>query len=394
MLRTGELPKLPSLREAAPRILRRRHNVDRASATRLATAGEIMERHQGTGPGFDAMRLALALTIFITHSFFVSQGDDLHLWHSPLRPLLVALVPVFFAVSGFLVTGSAIRTGSVAVFLIFRALRIVPALMTEVTLSALILGPLLTTLPLPEYFSSRAFFEYFGNIIGWVRFYLPGVFETNPMPYVNVNLWTLRPEFYSYALMTAMMLTGLVAKRRALTICFCALFVALTLVNFFDPSLSEGTDAYRPNVPIYYFLLGALAFHWRHRIVLDVRLFAASLALAYAALRYPGYAYLAAIPAVYCMIYLAMLPLPRLALLEMGDYSYGIYLYGFPIQQSLLFAFPVFRQSWPMLFSAAAPITIAFAMLSWHWIERPALRLKHVIAPKLPALSAGLGRQA
>ncbi len=94
------------------------------------------------------------------------------------------------------------------------------------------------------------------------------------------------------------------------------------------------------------------------------------------------------------MIYLAMLPLPRLALLEMGDYSYGIYLYGFPIQQSLLFAFPVFRQSWPMLFSAAAPITIAFAMLSWHWIERPALRLKHVIAPKLPALSAGLGRQA
>jgi peptidoglycan/LPS O-acetylase OafA/YrhL len=391
MLRTGEL-KLSSFLDAGARAWRRRDD-GAAPATHTVTAGQIMERHKGSGPGFDAMRLALALTIFVSHSFFVSQGDDLHLWHSPLRPLLVALVPVFFAVSGFLVTGSAIRTGSVRVFLTFRALRIVPALMTEVTLSALILGPLLTTVPLSDYFSSRIFLQYFGNIIGWVHFFLPGVFETNPMAgYVNVNLWTLRPEFYSYALMTALMLTGLVAKRRTLTICFVALSLALTIANFFDPSLSEGMDTYRPNVPIYFFLLGALAFHWRDRIVLDLKLFAAALALAYVAMRYPGYAYLAAFPAVYCMIYLAMLPLPRLALLEMGDYSYGIYLYGFPIQQSLLFLFPVFRHSWPLLFCVAAPLTIAFAMLSWHWIERPALRLKHVIAPKLPVVSAGLGR--
>jgi peptidoglycan/LPS O-acetylase OafA/YrhL len=355
------------------------------------TAGEIMARHGGAGPGFDAMRLLLALTIFSSHSFFVSQGDDLHLWSSPLRPLLVALVPVFFAVSGFLVTGSAMRTGSVRVFLTFRALRIVPALLTEVTLSALILGPLLTTVSLSDYFGSRAFVLYFGNVIGWVHFFLPGVFETNPMAgYVNVNLWTLRPEFYSYALMTALMLTGLVARRRTLTLLFVALAVLLTIANFIDPRLSEGTDAYRQNVPIFYFLLGAVAFHWREKIVIDWKLFAASLALAYMMLRYPGYAYPAAFPAVYCMICLGMLPLPRLALLEMGDYSYGIYLYGFPIQQSLLYLFPFFRQVWPLLFCVAAPITIAFAMLSWHFIERPALRLKHVIAPKLPVVSAGL----
>jgi peptidoglycan/LPS O-acetylase OafA/YrhL len=390
MLRTGEI-KLTSFFDAMSRVLRRREDVAAPLAHRV-TAGQVMERHKGTGPGFDAMRLALALTIFAAHTFFASQGDDLHLWSSPLRPLLITMVPLFFAVSGFLVTGSAIRTRSIPVFLTFRVLRILPALIPVVALAALVLGPLLTTLPLSEYFSSRAFLEYFGNVIGWTRLYLPGVFESNPMQYVNVNLWTLRPEYCSYALMVAAMLTGVLPKRHALTICFLAFSVALTIVNFLDPSLSEGVGGgYRPNVPIYYFLMGAVAFHWRDWIVLDTRLFAASLALAYFALRYAGYAYVAAFPTTYCMIYLAMLPPPRFALLDKGDYSYGIYLYGFPIQQSLLFLFPVFRQSWPLLFCVAAPITIAFAMLSWHWIERPALRLKHVIAPKLPAVSAGLG---
>ena len=391
MLHSGTL-KLSFFRDAGARVLQRRDEVT-ASPTRATTAGQIMERHKGTGPGFDAMRLALALTIFAVHAYFVSQGDDLHLWSSPLRPMLVTLVPLFFSVSGFLVTGSAIRTGSIPVFLTFRALRIVPALIPVVTLSAVVLGPLLTTRPLSDYFFSRAFFEYFGNVFGLTRYYLPGVFETNPMPYVNVNLWTLRPEYLSYALMAAAMLTGLLPRRRTLTICFLALSVVLTIANLFDPSLSEGNEGgYRPNVPIYYFMMGAVAFHWRDQIVLDVRLFAGSLALAYLALRYPGCAYLAAYPTMYCMIYLAMQQPPSLALLEKGDYSYGVYIYGFPIQQSLLFLFPVFRQSWVLLLVVGVSMTLGIAMLSWHWIERPALKLKHRVAPRVPQVSAGLGR--
>jgi peptidoglycan/LPS O-acetylase OafA/YrhL len=66
---------------------------------------------------------------------------------------------MFFALSGFLVTGSAIRTRSVRTFLTFRFLRIFPALATEVTLSAVILGPLLTTLPLKDYVSDHHFWN-------------------------------------------------------------------------------------------------------------------------------------------------------------------------------------------------------------------------------------------
>src|SRR3984893_13054515 len=148
----------------------------RSIASIPRTAAQIMDQNRGAGPGFDLMRLGLALTIFIFHSYFLSQGDDGRLWKGPLRPLLVSLVPVFFGVSGFLVTGSALRTASLRVFVAFRVLRIAPALATEIFLSALILGPLVTGLPLRDYVGDAAFLEYFGNIVGRIRFVLPGVF--------------------------------------------------------------------------------------------------------------------------------------------------------------------------------------------------------------------------
>jgi len=92
----------------------------------------------------------------------------------------------------------------------------------------------------------------------------------------------------------------------------------------------------------------------------------------------------------YCMVYLGMLPLPRIRLLQMGDYSYGVYLYGFPIQQTLAHYFPVFREYWPLLFCVAAPLTLSFAMLSWHFIEYPTLGLKRILAPKLPVVTPGI----
>jgi len=365
----------------------------KSAAASPRTAALIMDQNRGAGPGFDLMRLGLALTIFITHSYFVSQGDDGSLWQGPLRPLLVSLVPVFFGVSGFLVTGSAVRTAALKVFVAFRVLRIAPALVTEVCLSALILGPLVTRLPLRDYFGDHAFFEYFGNVLGRIRFVLPGVFLDNPMPdFVNVNLWTLRPEFYCYAIMATLMVLGLAAKPRVLTWLVMVTALALTAINFFH-NLSDKPDGYQMNVPVFYFFVGALAYHWRARIIIDLRLFGACAVLSYLLLRHPGYAYVAAFPVTYCMIYLGMLPLPRISLLQMGDYSYGIYLYGFPIQQTLVHFFPVFREHWPLLFCVAAPLTLSFAMLSWHFIERPTLQLKGIVAPKISVVTPGLDAQ-
>ena len=93
-------------------------------------------------------------------------GGGQPLSFSPSHIVMIFMVPAFFALSGFLVTGSALRLRATVPFLTFRFLRILPALFVEVTLSALVLGPLFTRLPLAHYFSDPQFMRYFGNIAG------------------------------------------------------------------------------------------------------------------------------------------------------------------------------------------------------------------------------------
>jgi peptidoglycan/LPS O-acetylase OafA/YrhL len=163
------------------------------------TFGSILDRHRGEGPGFAVLRLGLAVAILWIHARLLSRapiaaatGAALlagpHTWTGPSHVFFIFMVPAFFALSGFLVTGSALRLRATAPFLTFRVLRILPALLVEVTLSALILGALFTTLPLRSYFSDPQFFRYFGNIVGLITFHLPGVFESNYVSVVNGNL--------------------------------------------------------------------------------------------------------------------------------------------------------------------------------------------------------------
>lgn len=169
----------------------------------------------GIGPGFHMVRHLLSFLILAHHCRVAVFGVRVakltkgQIIIELLRPGLFALVGMFFALSGFLVVASAIRSRSTKTFFANRALRIVPALSVEVALSALVLGPLVTSLPMEQYFSNPQFWRYFGNIIGEVTFELPGVFLTNPWPaLVNANLWTLPPEFGCYLLMLILMVTG------------------------------------------------------------------------------------------------------------------------------------------------------------------------------------------
>ncbi len=341
----------------------------------------VMQENRGAGPGFDAMRIALALVILTYHSFLLADNHAGYAFINQYFYLFViALVPMFFCLSGFLVTGSALRTRSVRVFLTYRGLRIFPALVVEVTLCAILLGPVMTSLPLAEYFTTKQFFTYFGNIIGVVRMELPGVFLDNPYPkVVNGSLWTLQPEFYCYLIMAALMASTLVYRRTWYTWSFVLATALLTILNTRYGYGNPG-DLFPPNVIIYYFFVGIAAYHWRQYIPAHPLLFVVCLLLASAMLAQQGLVYLAAIPVTYCTLYVGMLRLPRIPLLQNGDYSYGLYLLHFPILQSLAHLLPSLREWW-MLLLLATPLTVLLAALSWHAIEKPALRLKKRILP-------------
>jgi peptidoglycan/LPS O-acetylase OafA/YrhL len=350
----------------------------------------ILDRHKGVGPGFDLLRIGLALVIFWGHAKAISAGHALaHInqaaslhagnWEGFRRPLQVAYVPMFFALSGFLVTGSALRLRSVGTFLAFRGFRIFPALLVEVTLSAVLLGAAFTTLPLSQYFSSAEFFRYFGNIVGQITFVLPGVFKHNPWPEtVNANLWTLPAEFDCYLISAMLMAIGVMYNRAVVTGFFVVATIIMLGLNTFT-NFAVTPMMMDPIAVTYYFFVGVIFFHWRDQIPFNIWLFVSAAALCYPLLYWHHTVFIAPILLTYVTLFIGMIKFPTVPFISSGDYSYGVYLYGFPITQGLVALFPWFHgRGWATLFVAAV-CTFAFAAVSWHVIEKPALAQRKLL---------------
>lgn len=365
----------------------------------------VLKRYRGIGPGFDFLRIFLALVIFVGHAKWIAGLNGMAidnvahqaslaaahtagldgLWHvTPWaglgRPFKLALVPMFFALSGFLVMGSAVRLKSTSTFLAHRVLRILPALVVEVALSACVLGWWFTNVPLDQYVSDPQFLRYFQNIWGNISYSLPGVFAGNPVPFlVNVNLWTLPSEFYCYLAMALLMLTRLVYHRAVFSVLMLLATLGLAMAHALT-GLSAPLGPYPAHVVVYYFFVGVLFFHWKDRIPASPWLFLASLPLSYALLMFDALTYVAPVVVAYMTLFVGLLPIPKSRVLSSGDYSYGLYLYGFPITQALVAWRPQwFSGSLPAfmgLLLVATVLSFAFAAISWHLIEKHALALK------------------
>jgi len=350
----------------------------------MTSFGVILRKHQGVGPGFDFLRLFLALSVVLWHAYLVTHThlEGVEFRRGPVGLLVYFIVPAFFALSGFLVAGSMIRVGNLKVFLAFRALRIAPALVAEIVLSALVLGPLVTDLRLGDYYSGSEFIGYFTNIIGLMKYRLPGVFIDNPFPRtVNSQLWTIPSELHCYLLMSLLILCRISQKKTFLLFLFLAASVGISVLNALGHRRFPTLDS--QDLLILYFLSGVVFYLWKDFVPSNPLLAIFSIGLFVAAFYIPIELrpIIAPIPVAYATIYLGMQRLPRVPILMGGDYSYGIYLYSFPLQQLVVWGFPALRQ-WYLNFVLAAPLAIGFAMISWHVLEKPALGLRKRLAPK------------
>jgi peptidoglycan/LPS O-acetylase OafA/YrhL len=243
-------------------------------------------------------------------------------------------------------------------------------------LSVFVLGPLLTSLPLSEYFSNLHTRAYFSNIALYISYYLPGVFEQNRVVNaVNGSLWSLPAEFSMYLLLA---LFGLLRIPRIGWLLAAVLLMVLSkqwALQTSEMLVFYRTDLRQVVICGVYFWVGAAFFRYKISNYFTTTSILGAVILWVSLSRWPELFVMASwliLPFLALAFGLACSPL--LSKLAKYDYSYGIYIYAFPIQQTVAKLYPQMPIELYLLITSAA--TMVFASLSWHWVERPALRLK------------------
>lgn len=276
----------------------------------------------------------------------------------------------FFALSGYLLTMSLIQRPGLAGYLRNRAVRILPAYWVQLALCVLVLGPAFTTLPVADYFRHPGLAAYVeGN---WFPlsfvWELPGVFGEAPYPaVVNGSLWSLGLEMRWYGYLGLLMV--LTARKRWP---FTALALAFLGVACWE-WLEGKADPLHYRALSCTFVLASLAAFWRHRVPLSHGLMLGLVLATLACRGLPTFGPVATATAIYATWWF-IYALPVLRWPVRGDYSYGLFLYGFPAQQAVVALVPGIAPA--QLFPVASLLASGLAVLSWHLVERPALRWK------------------
>ncbi|KGQ20831.1 Acyltransferase 3 [Lysobacter dokdonensis DS-58] len=335
----------------------------------------------GRDNNFNLVRFIAAFAVLWSHSYAIVISPAFEPWVQWLgyTPGGVA-VDVFFVTSGFLVTASLMRLDNFRAFARARALRIFPALLVMSLLLALVMGPLLTTRPLDVYFSDSAVWKFIwknSTILTGVKYSLPGVFENNHMQVVNGSLWTLPFELRCYlTLALVWWLASFVKSDKARM--FTRIVVvgtALMLVSFWVAHHYAYKHWHTFRL-FYFFFLGAAMWIYRARIPMSGTLFAvACVALIGGIVQPKTFFWIYPLTVPYIVMWLAYVPGGVLRQFnKLGDYSYGIYIYAFPIQQALVATVPGITPE--QMIAAAGAGTVALAVLSWHLVEKPMLARK------------------
>ncbi len=317
---------------------------------------------------FDFLRFAAAVVIVVTHAYALRLGYVGIGMYDPVILIGQAALAALLVTSGYLIAASWESTASPLRFAWKRVLRVVPALALAILVTLFVIGPLMTSLSPAEYFG--ALFSPAG--LATVPFFengsAIGLFQENPWTYVNGSLWTIPVEVLMYGVVAALGIAGLLWRRSAL-LGVAAINVLLWMIWFDDPRMAKVRFT-------LYFIVGAYLYLHRQSIAYRPVVAGALLLLLGLSALTPYVTVAGVICIPYLVIYAAHLPVPFLNTFgRPGDFSYGIYIYHYPVQQVLI-QVTGNELLLPALCGLSFLATFALAFLSWHAVERRALAAK------------------
>lgn len=293
----------------------------------------------------DFMKYIAAIMVIIGHSFVIAS-KNLSVISSFLNNHIgfgAIGVAIFFFLSGFLVTRSMIQKKTASEYFGTRVRKIIPPLFVVIPITAFVLGPCVTALPIKEYFSTSGTYKYLLNIVLIRQHFLPGVFEGNPYPgVVNGSLWTLLFEFLCYMATFAAYKLKLLRKGSILIpipAVIIGVIILFAAASKFGISYGYLGAIVRPCICYY---MGMILFFY-YEYWLNFKMLAVSVALTFIGiLTHSAYIFMIFVIPILILNIGWGIPVsvnPKLA--SLGKYSYGIYLVAFPIQQLLVFIWEV-----------------------------------------------------
>lgn len=328
--------------------------------------------------GFGTLRLVAACGIIGLHAKPIS-GQNVG-WGGTWYHFGTLTVAAFMVMSGFFVMKTWERDPHLVRFWVRRALRIMPGLVVVLCLSALVLGPLLTNLPPAAYFTHPDTWTYVlrNTLLFPQQYALPGVFVDNPYPNaVNGSLWCLPIEVLGYAMVTLVGLLG-IARRRILIIGIAVPFGALLVLNVNDVIQLPQTMLLLLTNPLLQYLaiyaMGIAAWLYRDRIPLSWWGVLACVVIEIVSYQTAVGDITRALTVPYAVLTIGTKLPSRLCLPQsLTVASFGVFIYGFPVEQTLVHLGA--ERPWQII-TLGVPISIVLGLLSWHLVEKHGLRLR------------------
>ncbi len=331
---------------------------------------------------FTPLRFIFAYMVLIGHAFVVIGGTDTsepHIFYQFTFSYLA--VNLFFIASGFLVTGSMLYRKDAASFVSARMLRIYPGLIAHVFLVLLLFGPLVTSLPLGEYFSHKDTLRQPFIVLPFLDMdmYLPNILEANHEHHASAALWTLRYEVLAYFGTFIAYFLGLLKHRWMLFAQFALFAIALPLsktLGFYDNLPATVQSLLRFGVC---YGLGAAIYGYRDKIKLHILMIPVLFGLSALINNLVLFEISVMVSLAYMLFWMAYIKIPQLSFLQkMSDVSYGLYIYHWAVLQGVYHFFPS-TNVWQLI-AIATPISIILAHMSWRLVEKPALAFKSKFA--------------
>ena len=332
---------------------------------------------------FDFIRLIAAIVVILSHSFALTGHKEPSLGGITIGSIAVW---VFFILSGYLISKSWDQYPRFNVFFAKRLLRIIPGLFVAVVSTILVIGLFFTSLPFLSYISNQETINYLNNIFMYNTTYtLPGVFTDNTYPgAVNGSIWTLAYEFTMYLAVAIIGVMKIYKKISPVLMWSSLLFLVLLLVTL---------NSSHSTISIFYLEIGQLltlglmffSGIMMHKYNKNIKL--NNLAGVFSLIIFIGLSIL--IPKATPLLAAVFLTYGLFSLgryeglssvSRWGDFSYGLYIYAFPIQQMIASATQTLNP-WKM-FILSTMLTLIVAATSWYFIESKSLKWKDKINTK------------